>query len=90
MAGIGCRNAVKYQIGVRIVELPLTYRTGEIPVAGATPELAWAPPHAREVGELTAVEALHWLITPRASGGDCRSALLGLLMLRHKGRGGGC
>src|SRR5579863_936645 len=52
------RNVIKYQIGLRRVELPMTYRTGEIPTVDGSLELAWAPEHAREAGERTAIEAL--------------------------------
>jgi hypothetical protein len=78
------RNVIKYQIGLRTVELPMTYHTGEIPVVDAKLELAWAPEHARATGERTAVEALRWLVTPWAHYGDYRGLLLGLLLLRHK------
>jgi hypothetical protein len=78
------RNVIKYQIGLRTVELPLTYRTGEIPVVDTAIELAWAPEHARATGERTAIEALRWLVTPWVHDGDYRGTLLGLLLLRHK------
>jgi hypothetical protein len=78
------RNAVKYLIGLRTVEFPLTYRTGEVPVVDTTIELTWAPEHARAAGERTAVEALRWLVTPWANNDDYRGMLLGLLLLRHK------
>jgi hypothetical protein len=78
------RNVIKYQIGLRRVELPMAYRTGEIPVVGGSLELAWAPEHAREAGERTVVEALRWLVTPWANDRDYRGTLLGLLLLQHK------
>jgi hypothetical protein len=77
-------NVIRYQIGLRTMDMPLSYRTGEAPVVGATLALAWAAEHARATGERTAVEALRWLVTPWTNDGDYLGALLGLLMLRHK------
>lgn len=78
------RNVIKYQIGLRSMELPMTYRTGEIPVVGGRLELAWASERTREAGEQTALEVVRWLVTPWANDGDHVGALLGLLLLRHK------
>ncbi len=76
-------NVIRYQIGLRTMDMPLSYRTGEAPVAGATLALAWAAEHARAAGERTAVEALRWLIAPWVNDGNYTAALLGLLVLRH-------
>lgn len=77
------RNAIQYQIGLRTMDIPMAYRTGEIPDRFGTLELSWARKHMRETGERTAVKTLRWLVTPWANDGDYRAALLGLLLLRH-------
>lgn len=80
------RNVIKQEIGLRTVELPMRYRTGEIPEVTSKLEMASAPEHARAAGERTVVETLRWLVTPWVNDGDYRGALLGLLLLRHKDR----
>jgi hypothetical protein len=77
-------NVMKYQIGLRTMEMPMTYRTGEAPGSKTTLALAWAPEHARMAAERTADQTLRWLISPWANDGDYIRALLGLLLLRRK------
>jgi hypothetical protein len=57
------RNVIKYQIGLRRVELVMKYRTNEMPVVGGSLDLAWASARARQTGEQTALEVLSWLVT---------------------------
>lgn len=81
------RNVIKYQIGLRRVELVMQYRTNEVPVVGGSLDLAWASAHTRQTGEQTALEIVRWLVTPWANDDDYVGALLGLLLLRHKDPG---
>ena len=80
-------NVIKYQIGLRRVELVMKYRTNEVPIVGGSLDLVWASEHARQAGEQTALEVVRWLVTPWANDDDYVGALLGLLLLRHKDPG---
>lgn len=79
------RNIRRYQMGIRSVWLPLRVVTNEIPDGAVKLGRAYAPGEARSEAEDMTSELLAWLIAPRVNDRDYLGALLGAMMLRHRG-----
>ena len=77
-------NVRKYQMGMRTVKLPGSYRTNEVPLApNARFFLNYPGADTQSKAEETALDLDEWLGPLKLSSGDSLGALLVALRLRH-------